>query len=141
MQCQTRILRSAWEHAIGDERGLVRLQAHVIELHNSTKFLQGSLQGAYLQIGWTGVSSQLLHLQPQLLLILLSAQVCLETFELLGTWEGRELQRQLAIAYVQAFNFQRQGGLCRSGSGGLRLRPQEEKNFGFCMCPVAWLLR
>src|SRR5215831_13893607 len=93
VQRQTGILRSTWEHAIGDERGLVRLQAHVIELHNSTKFLQGSLQGAYLQIGWTGVSSQLLHLQPQLLLILLSAQVCLETFELLGTWEGRELQR------------------------------------------------
>ena len=34
VQGQTRILRSTWEHAIGDERGLVRLQAHIIELHN-----------------------------------------------------------------------------------------------------------
>jgi hypothetical protein len=93
VQCQTGILRSAWEHAIGDEQGLVRLQAHIIELHDITKFLQGSLQGVYLQIGWTGVRGQLLHLQPQLLLILLDAQVCLETLEPLGPWEGRELQR------------------------------------------------
>src|SRR6266705_465878 len=107
MQGQIGILRSAWEYAIGDERSLVRLQAHVVELHYSTKFLQGSLQGVYLQIGRTGVRAQLLHLQPQLLLILLSAQMYLETLELLGTWEGRELQRQLAIAYDQAFNFQR----------------------------------
>jgi hypothetical protein len=54
----------------------------------------------YLQIGWTGVSGQLLYLQPQLLLTLLSTQVCLKTLDFLGTWEGRELQRQLAIAYV-----------------------------------------
>jgi hypothetical protein len=100
VQRQTGILRSAWEHAIGDECGLVCLHAHVIELHNRTKFLQGSLQGVYLQIGWTGVSGQLLYLQPQLLLTLLSTQVCLKTLDFLGTWEGRELQRQLAIAYV-----------------------------------------
>src|SRR5262249_20459271 len=120
VQCQTGLLRSAWEHAVGDERGLVRLHAHVLELHDSTKFLQGSLQSAYLEIGWTGVRGQLLHLQPQLLLILLSAQVGLQTLELLSSWESRELQRQLAIAYVQVGNFQRQGGLRRSGSGGLR---------------------
>ena len=48
MQGQTGILRSAWEHAIGDERGLIRLQAHVIELHNIAKLLQGSLQGVEL---------------------------------------------------------------------------------------------
>src|SRR5262245_42404159 len=79
VQRQTGIRRSAWEHAIGDERGLVRLHAHIIELHDITEFLQGSLQSVYLQIGWTSMRGQLLHLQPQLLLILLKAQVCLET--------------------------------------------------------------
>jgi hypothetical protein len=77
VQCQTGILCSAWEHAIGDERGLVRLQAHIIELHNISKVLPSSLQGAYFQIGWIGVSGQLLHPKSQLLLILLNAQVCL----------------------------------------------------------------
>src|SRR4029450_12674602 len=122
MQCQTGILRSAWEHTIGVERGLVRLQAHIIQLHNITKFLQGSLQGVYPQIGWTGMRGQLQHPKSQLLLILLNAQVYLETVELLGTWEGRELQPQLTIAYVQAVNLQRQGGIRRSRTGGRRLR-------------------
>ena len=56
MRCETCLLCSAWKYAIGDEYGLVRLQAHVIKLHNVTKFLQGSLQGTYLQVGWTAMS-------------------------------------------------------------------------------------
>src|SRR4029453_2803303 len=114
MQCQTGILRSAWEHAIGNECGLVRLQAHFIELHNITKFLQGYLQGVYPQIGWTGMRGQLQPPNCQTLLILLTAQVYLEAVELLGSWEGRELQPQLTIAYVKAVNLQRQGGIRRS---------------------------
>ena len=70
------IVRSAWEHAIGDERGLVRLQAHVIELHNITQVSARPCR--CVSPDWLDWCERLTAApKSQLLLILLSAQVCL----------------------------------------------------------------